>query len=57
MFLMLHFEQWDFNGASLIGLGHRLTAYEAFKGMQGTDETDGPDLVMFTPRRHTLTLG
>lgn len=54
---MLHFEQWDFNGASLIGLGHRLTAYEAFKGMQGTDETDGPDLVMFTPRRHTLTLG
>lgn len=42
---MLHSEHWDSNGASLIALGHLLTASNAFKGIWGADEIAGPDLV------------
>ena len=51
---MLHFEHWDFNRASLIALGHLLTASDTFKGIWGADEIDGPDSVMFTLQHYTL---
>lgn len=54
---MLHFEHWDFNRASLIALGHLLTASDTFKGIWGADEIDGPDLVMFTLQHYTLAQG
>lgn len=54
---MLRSELWDFNRASLIALGHLLTAPDAFKGICGADEIDGPDLVTFILQHYTLTQG
>lgn len=52
---MLHVEHWDFNRASLIALGHLLTASNTFKDIYSADEIDRPDVVMFTVHLNTLT--
>lgn len=52
---MLHVEHWDFNRASLIALGHLLTASNACKDIYSADEIDRPDMAMFTVQLNTLT--
>lgn len=46
MLLMLHLKQWDFNRASLIALGHVLTASVRFQKV--ADEIDGCESLTFS---------